>query len=235
MAQKKKGIARITIRETCHITVTLVILACLTACSSTRVQVSPILEFPTPLVEPLPVNMGVYYPEVFRNFVYDESQDSQGADDTVIELGKAQVSLFERILPAVFTEVRVVERGEPASMRADLDAILVPQIVDVEYSVPRTSKAKIYEVWIKYQFDLLAPDGSTIANWTMPVYGKTPTAFLKSNEDAINLASLMALRDCGAAFITGFTRVPEVAQWLDRSIGNASPDGQFKDKDGNDE
>jgi hypothetical protein len=163
--------------------------------------------------------MGVYYPDNFRNFVYDESQDSQGADETIIDIGSAQVS---------------VEKGDPASKRAGLDAVLVPQVVDVEYSVPRTSKAKIYEVWIKYQFELLAPDGSTIANWTMPAYGKTPTALLKSNEDAINLASLMALRDCGAAFITGFARVPEVAQWLDRSIGGAQ-ENKFMQKEGGDE
>jgi hypothetical protein len=212
----------------------LVCVACLAACSPANVKVQPILEFPTPLVDPLPIQMGVYYPDNFRNFVYDESQDSQGADETIIDIGSAQVSLFERVLPSVFNEVRLVEKGDPASKRAGLDAVLVPQVVDVEYSVPRTSKAKIYEVWIKYQFELLAPDGSTIANWTMPAYGKTPTALLKSNEDAINLASLMALRDCGAAFITGFARVPEVAQWLDRSIGGAQ-ENKFMQKEGGDE
>ena len=213
--------------QTYRLIVTCIFVACLAACGATQVVVSPILEFPTPLVEPIPVHMGVYYPQNFRNFVYDESKDVQGADDTSIDLGSAQVSLFERILPSVFTQVRVLERGEPASLRAGLDAILVPRVADVEYSVPLTSKAKIYEVWIKYQFDLLAPDGSTIAIWTMPVYGKTPTAFLKSSKEAINLASVMALRDCGAAFVTGFSRVPEVAQWLDNTIGSTSGENQF--------
>ncbi len=213
--------------QTYRLIVTCIFVACLAACGATQVVVSPILEFPTPLVEPIPVHMGVYYPENFRNFVYDESKDVQGADDTSIDLGSAQVSLFERILPSVFTQVQVLERGEPASLRAGLDAILVPRVADVEYSVPLTSKAKIYEVWIKYQFDLLAPDGSTIAIWTMPVYGKTPTAFLKSSKEAINLASLMALRDCGAAFVTGFSKVPEVAQWLESTIGSTAGENQF--------
>jgi len=201
---------------------TCIFVACLAACGATQVVVSPILEFPTPLVEPIPVHMGVYYSQSFRNFVYDESRDAQGAEDTTIDLGRAQVSLFERVLPSVFTQVQVLERGDPTSLRAGLDAVLVPQVVDVEYSVPRTSKAKVYEVWIKYKFNLLAPDGSTIAIWTMPVYGKTPTALLKSSKEAINLAALMALRDCGAAFVTGFSRVPEVAQWLDSTIGSAA-------------
>jgi len=205
-----------------RLAVTLVFVACLAACGASQVIVSPILDLPTPLVEPLPVQIGVYYSQSFRNFVYDESKDSQGVDDTSIHLGDAQISMFDRVFAAYFSRAQILERGEPASKRAGLDAVLVPQVVDVEYSVPRTSKAKIYEVWIKYQFDLLARDGSTIATWTMPVYGKTPTALLKSNDEAINLAAMMALRDSGAAFITGFSKVPEVAQWLDRSIGGAS-------------
>jgi hypothetical protein len=215
-----------------RLAITLLFAACLAACGSSQVIVSPILDLPTPLVEPVPVQIGVYYSQSFRNFVYDESKDSQGVDDTSIHLGNAQISMFDRVFAAYFSRVQVLERGEPASKRAGLDAVLVPQVVDVEYSVPRTSKAKIYEVWIKYQFDLLAPDGTTIATWTMPVYGKTPTALLKSNDEAINLASMMALRDSGAAFITGFSEVPEVAQWLDSSIGGASGENQ-SDHEGN--
>ncbi len=90
-------------------------------------------------------------------------------------------------------------------------------------------------MWIKYQFELLAPDGSTITNWTMPAYGKTPTAFLKSSKQAINLASVMALRDSGAAFITGFPRVPEVAQWLDRIDSSATRESQSGLVEGNNE
>ena len=204
-----------------RLAITLVFVTCLAACGASQVIVSPILDLPTPLVEPIPVDIGIYYSQSFRNFVYDESKDSQGVDDTSIHLGNAQISMFDRVFAAYFSGVQILERGEPASKRAGLDAVLVPQVADVEYSVPRTSKAKIYEVWIKYQFDLLAPDGTTIAKWTMPVYGKTPTALLKSNSEAINLAAMMALRDSGAAFITGFSKVPEVAQWLDRSISGA--------------
>lgn len=228
---QKDGPARVTISRMCRLIFAGTALACLAACGATEVQVAPVFEFPTPLVEPLPVHMGVYYSENFRNFTYYESKDEQGIDDTSIKMGEAQISLFEKILPSVFEQVQVLERGESASSRAHLDAVLVPQIIDVEYSVPQTNKAKIYEVWIKYKFDLLALDGSSIASWTMPAYGKTPTALLKSSKEAINLASVMALRDCGAAFITGFTRVPEVAQWLDTSIGNAAPADRIKQEE----
>ena len=56
----------------------------------------------------------------------------------------------------------------------------------------------------------------------MTSYGKTPTAFMRSDTDAVNLAAVMALRDAGANFITNFSRVPDVQNWLEkrsRAIG----------------
>jgi hypothetical protein len=57
-------------------------------------------------------------------------------------------------------------------------------------------------------------DGAPIADWTMPAYGKTPTAFMQSDEGAVRLAAIVALRDAGAHFASSFTRVPDVAHWL---------------------
>jgi hypothetical protein len=39
---------------------------------------------------------------------------------------------------------------------------------------------------------------------------------LESAGDAFNQASIMALRDAGAAMITGFTQTPGVTDWLSR-------------------
>ena len=54
----------------------------------------------------------------------------------------------------------------------------------------------------------------------MTAYGKTPTAFLQSDEAAVNLAAVMALRDAGANFVINFTRVPDVLQWMQSSGGD---------------
>jgi hypothetical protein len=67
---------------------------------------------------------------------------------------------------------------------------------------------------MRYRFELVTRQGQTIAEWTMPAYGKTPTAFLRSDEAAVNLAAVMALRDAGANFAVTFQRIPEVAAWL---------------------
>jgi hypothetical protein len=59
---------------------------------------------------------------------------------------------------------------------------------------------KVYEIWMRYGFELVTVSGEPIADWTMTAYGKTPTAFLRSDEAAVNLAGVVALRDAGAHF-----------------------------------
>ena len=54
-----------------------------------------------------------------------------------------------------------------------------------------------------------------LAAWPITAYGKTPTAFLQSDEEAVNLAAVVALRDAGAHFVTSFGATPDVAVWLD--------------------
>ena len=56
------------------------------------------------------------------------------------------------------------------------------------------------------------------ADWTLTAYGKTPTAFLQSDEEAVNLAAVVALRDAGANFATSFTRVPDIATWMTEGV-----------------
>jgi len=208
----------------------LALAAALAGCQATRVDVQPLLDFPHPLVAPLPAHIGVYYSEQFRQYRYDETADEQGMSNMVVELGAGQMSLFTQLLPHLFHRVTELESLDRAHPPAGLDAVLVPEVVDFEYSVPRTSKAKVYEVWIKYQFELLGPDSTTIATWTMPAYGKTPTAMLTSDAQALSLASLVALRDAGAALVTGLPQVPGVQQWL-RQVG----DGQGQPREPNPE
>ena len=50
--------------------------------------------------------------------------------------------------------------------------------------------------------EIAADDIQAFADWTLSAYGKTPTAFMQSDIDAVNLAAVMALRDAGANFIT---------------------------------
>ena len=96
-----------------------------------------------------------------------------------------------------------------------VDAVLVPHVAELQYSIPSHTKINVFEIWMRYRYELYAPDGELLADWTMTSYGKTPTAFLQSAEAAVNLAAVVALRDAGANFAMNFSNVPEVKMWME--------------------
>ncbi len=185
--------------------------------------VTPMGDFPTPLVKPLPLHIGTYLSPEFSNYIYHNSNEKRSSASWTINLGAAQKALFENAIPPLFQSVTMVTTASADSWPSGLDAVLIPEVVDFEYATPRITKLNVFEVWIKYRFHLLAPDGSNIATWTMPAYGKTPTAFLKSKEEAVHIAAIIALRDGGASFVTGFDKVPEIKTWLDEKLAERRP------------
>ena len=100
-------------------------------------------------------------------------------------------------------------------MNPAVDAVLIPRIQELQYAIPAHTNVKVYEIWMRYGFELVTTGGQPIAEWSMTAYGKTPTAFLQSDEEAVRLAGVVALRDAGAHFVTSFLKVPEVAVWLE--------------------
>jgi hypothetical protein len=113
----------------------------------------------------------------------------------------------------------------------DVDAVLIPEVTDVQYAIPLYTNVKVYEIWMRYQLSLVEPgqlkdeenqvivteNAQAFTQWPLTAYGKTPTAFLQSDTDAVNEAAVMALRDAGAHFITSFGRVPGVVAWVQKS------------------
>jgi hypothetical protein len=144
----------------------------------------------------------------------------------------------------MFDEVVHIRDWETVQSRgADIDGVLIPAIADLQYTIPTHTNVKIYEIWMRYQFRLVdisaihqQEDGSLsfnpderLAAWPITAYGKTPTAFLQTDEEAVNLAAVVALRDAGAHFVTTFGATPEVAGWLDniarrQSVAVDTPD-----------
>ena len=103
---------------------------------------------------------------------------------------------------------------QPGQVSPAVQEVLIPHIAELQYAIPAHTQIKVYEIWMRYRFELVTPEGQPIAEWTMSSYGKTPTAFLQSDQEAVNLAAVMALRDAGAHFISQFTQIPAVQGWL---------------------
>ncbi len=171
--------------------------------------------FPSPLVEPLPLTLGVWFGDDFaKHEFFEEAKDKKDAS-WVVSTGQAQVQMWDTLLAGMFEKVvHMKDKPGPGQSIPDIDAVLIPHVEELQYAIPAQTNVKVYEIWIRYRFELVTTDGTPIAQWTMASYGKTPTALLQSDQEAINLAAVMALRDAGANFATHFTRVPAVQDWL---------------------
>lgn len=195
------------------------LLGLLAGCGPAKVVVEG--EFPPPTMMKVPLTLGVWYNQGFINHEFFDEAKSKTESSWLVTTGQAQVEMWDTLLNGMFAQV-VPMTGEPGSgqMNPTVDAVLIPEVAELQYAIPAHTNVKVYEIWIRYRFQLVTTAGDPIAEWTMPAYGKTPTAFLQSDQDAVNLAAVMALRDAGANFANSFARVPAVQAWLQQTLGD---------------
>ena len=208
------------------------LLLCLTllgaGCTSKQVIVEG--NFPSPLLDPLPITMGVIYPSAFAEHEFFDEAKGRAESDWLVKTGEAQVEFWDTLFTGMFDNVVHIRDWETVqSHLTTVDGVLVPTIAELQYAIPMHTNVKVYEIWMRYEFRLVdisaihrQEDGALtfnpderLAAWPITAYGKTPTAFLQTDEEAVNLAAVVALRDAGAHFVTTFGATPDVAAWLD--------------------
>lgn len=190
--------------------VMFVAILALTGCGVNNVVIEG--SFPTPNIAKLPISVAVYYDQALQEFAYLEYSET-GQEEYNIESGRSHMELFNAVVPAMFDRVVFVDSMEEAAAQG-VDAVFAPAIEEFQLALPAKTKLDVYEVWIKYNMRLLSPTGDYIADWVLTSYGKTPTATFLSVEQAINEATVVALRDLASSFSLSFTQVPEVRDWL---------------------
>ena len=188
---------------------------------------------PSPLVNPIPVKMGVYFDDALTAYVHVEEVPDHG--EYRIDLGASQVPVFERVFDAMFQDVTRIkgktlenENAAPfldalASSGAKVDAVLAPTIEEMQFAIPAQTKGDFYEVWIKYRMKLFATDGTLIADWDLLGYGKANSdnyGSVGTQDDALGDATIWALRDAAAFLSFYFPTVDGVREWLEgRGVG----------------
>ena len=212
-------------------------------CSTKQVVVEG--NFPTPLLDPLPITLGVIYPSAVAGHEFFDEAKGRAESDWLVKTGEAQVEFWDILFGGMFEEVVHIRDWETVQSRGpEIDGVLIPAIADLQYTVPTHTNVKIYEIWMRYEFRLVdiaaihqQEDGALsfnpderLAAWPITAYGKTPTAFLQTDEEAVNLAAVVALRDAGAHFVTSFGTTPDVAVWLD-SIARREQDALLSSND----
>ena len=195
------------------------LLVVLAGCGPAEVVVKG--DFPAPTMEKLPLTIGVWYSADFANHEFFDEAKTKTESSWLVKTGQAQVQMWDTLLAGMFARVvPMVGRPGPGQMNPTVDAVFIPEVGELQYALPAQTNVKVYEIWIRYKLQLVTTGGDPIADWTMSAYGKTPTAFMQSDQAAVNLAAVMALRDAGANFASSFTRVPGVQAWLQDRLGS---------------
>lgn len=189
---------------------------CLTGCGGSEVIVES--TFPTPLIEPLPVSMGVVIPDELYNFIYTEDIPDQSL--WTIALGDANVAMLGPLFDGMFRETRTIESLARAAGDASLDGVIEPRLEKFEFDVPTGERDEFVEVWLQYQITVYEPDGATVIQWPVSGYGKSE--LVRDPEDAVQRAAVVAMREAGATISTKFSEQPQVKAWLG-GIGHAAP------------
>lgn len=187
-------------------------LALLAGCGD--VEVAADVEFPKPLVQPMPVNMGIYYSDEFRGYTH---QEERWGVEWKIDLGRYHVRMTDRLFAAAFRDTTVVKNPKAAESAGNVRAVVEPRIEQYSFITPRDTGAKYYAVTIRYRLNVFAPDGQLADSLTFTGYGSAPSGGMSTTNPMIN-ATKAAMRDAAAKFLVQFPQ-QDVAQ----RISNGQP------------
>ena len=166
---------------------------------------------PEPLVQALPLSAGLYYTPAFAAYHYTEHEDGQAAWD--IELGPANVGLFDRLGSRLFRDTAQVSKLPTAANPAAVDIIIEPVIDAFELSLPKNSASDQYAVWIRYTLRVYGPEGELITAWSLSGYGEAGESTLKPAR-SMEQATVLAMRDAAAAISVEFAVQPGIEKLL---------------------
>jgi hypothetical protein len=207
------------IRRLPQFRIAMLLLAAFTlnACGPHVVNMQALDEFPAALVDPLPIATAVHFTPEFTTFTHKEKRPGPSGQEWTINLGHPQIQAFRSVLHSAFRALH--ELPQPTGAPAGAQAIIVPRVAEFQFALPADTRAKVFEIWIKYDLEIRDAAGEPLGHWNFTAYGKTPTAVLTSDEDAIRAATVVALRDAGASLLIGLQRDPQIRMWLGLTQG----------------
>jgi hypothetical protein len=192
----------------------------LAGCAPTRFEAET--DIPPPLIERIPVVVGVHLPLEFTGKIYEEKRE--GGGQYSIGLGKAQAAGFMRIMNAMF--LRVVTVPSPASAATidpEIRGVLEPTLEDFAFVTPVDSGTPLYAATLRYTIRLYTPKGELAESWTFTGYGsQTAGQIPGKGDEALATATRLAMRDAGAKLAAEF-REQAIARGLLPAAGAQAP------------
>lgn len=191
-----------------RITAATLCLVLITGCSQSLTIPDRI---PEPLVATLPLRAGLYYTPGFSSYRHTEHEEGQS--DWEIDLGQANVGLFNRLAGRMFRNTAEISELPAPGNPADVDVIIEPAIDAFEFSLPNRSASDQYAVWIRYTLRLYGPEGELITAWKLSGYGEAGEYTLKPAR-SMEQATVLAMRDAAATISLEFASQPGIDKLL---------------------
>jgi len=179
----------------------LLLAAAAAGCGPTKFEATS--NIPAPLIDRIPVVVGVHIPKEFSEKVYHEKR---AGGEYSISLGKAQSEGFLHMTQAMFTRVVVLEAPQvPAQSDPEIRGVLVPALEDYAFVTPADSGHGSYAVTLKYSVSLYSPRGELTDSWSFTGYGSQPDGNMPGSGDtALKAATALAMRDAAAKLVAEF-------------------------------
>ena len=195
----------------------LLLTGLVSGCGSSVTLKTPTI--PEPLLEQIPMSVGLRMPENFEHFVHQEKV--YGREEWSIDLGRSNAALFEQLLAHMFAGVKVLGPDDDPQL-LPLDALIEPSIDAFEFSTPEQSNTDAFAVWIRYRMKVYDREGKLVSNWPVSAYGKSLATTMKSSA-ALQRAAVLAMRDAAALMIMKFDNVTRISSLAGGSLTKIAP------------
>ena len=156
---------------------------------------------PVPLVDPMPIAVGIYYSEDFSKAAHSEER---WGTDWKVDLGPYHVRMAEKLFASEFRDVTRVEDLKSLPADPPYRAIIEPRIEQYSFITPRDTGAKYFAVTIRYRLNVYAPNGVLADSLTFTGYGSNGSGNGMTSTGPMVLATKAAMRDAAAKFLVQF-------------------------------
>jgi hypothetical protein len=195
----------------------VLVVLLLSGCTATKLTTQA--QLPPPLIDKLPVRVGVHYSKEFAEYVHKETRSQI---DYEVTLGPAHVTNLNWLLGAMFAElVEVDDPSAVADIRPPLLFVLEPKFEEFSFLTPKDVAGEAFVVTIRYLLTLYDGSGGRVDSFTYTGYGREKARTLASKEP-LAIATQRAMRDAGAKVAVELTD-QEAVRLLLRNPANPMP------------
>ena len=190
---------------------------------SLNINVDEIGNYSKPLIEKLPIKVGVYYGNDFRTYNTIQENDYTQSVTRIskIQLGKANIALFNFISSHLFENVTHIQQlpNELENLH-NVDLLLEPKISNYEYIERTVFYEPAAQVNIAYIINFYSPDGKQISTWTISGESSRYITWhgieVMRRHTSVKELTHLSMREVAAQFFADFCNQSDIKKHFDK-------------------